>query len=112
MPDDRRRAEGDGMAGLLNAPAEIHVVARLVVLGIEATDVFKSPAIPGHVTAGDMLGDGVGEEDVARAAGRGRDTGLDPVLRRRRNVWSPYPGVIAAQERADQIIEPIGIGHA
>src|SRR4051794_28207968 len=98
MPHDRRRAERNGVARLLDAPAKIDVVARLMVFRIEPADVFKRPAIPGHVTAGDMLGYSVGEKHMARPPGCRRDTGLDPVLRRGRNVWSPYPGVIATQQ--------------
>ena len=61
---------------------------------------------------GNVLRDRVGEEHVARSAGRRRDTGLDPVFRRRRNVRPADPRIIAAHERADQIIEPVRIGHA
>ena len=107
MPDDRGRTEGDHVAGLLQAPAKIDVVAGLVIFEIEAADVFEGPAIEGHVTAGNVLGDGVGEQHVARSARRGGDAGLDPVLRRRRNVRSADARVVAAEERADQIVEPV-----
>ena len=112
MPDDGGRAEGDRVSGLLDAPAKIDVVTGLVIFGVEPTDVFEGPPIPGHVTTGNVFGHGVGEQDVARPAGRGGDAGLHPVLRRRRNVRATYPGVIAAEQRAQQIIEPIRIGHA
>ena len=108
----RGRTEGDRVAGLLDAPAKIDVVAGLVIFGIEPADAFEGPAIPGHVTPGNVLGDCVREKHVARPARRGGDAGLHPVLRRRRNVGPPYPGVIAAQKRAHQIIEPIRVRHA
>ena len=112
MPDDRGRAECDDVAFLLQAPAEIDVVARLAIFDIEAADGVERPAIEGHVTARNVLRHGVGQEHVARAAGRRRDAGLDPIFRRRRNVRAADPGIIAAHERADQIIEPVGIRHA
>ena len=86
MPDDRGRAKRDDVACLLQAPAEIDVVAGLAIFGIEPADAFKGPAIKGHVTTGNVLGHRVGEQNVARSAGRRRDAGLDPVLRRRRNI--------------------------
>jgi hypothetical protein len=79
MPDDRRRSEGDDVAFLLQAPAEIDVVARLALIDIETADGLEGTPIKGHVKARDVLRDGVGKQHVARAAGRGRDTGLDPV---------------------------------
>ena len=44
--------------------------------------------------------------------GRGGDTGLHPIFRRRRDVRTAHARVIAAHERADQIVEPVRIGHA
>src|SRR4030088_2065989 len=81
MPDNRRGTEGDLVAGLLDAPAKIDVVARLVIFGVEAADAFKNPAIPRHVAAGNVLGHGVGKKDVARPAGRRRHASLHPILR-------------------------------
>ena len=112
MPDDRGRTKGDDVAFLLQAPAKIDVVARLAILDIETADRVERPAIEGHVTTWNVLRDRVGEEHVARAAGCRRDAGLDPVFRRRRNVRPADPSVIAADERADEIIEPVGIRHA
>ncbi len=112
MPDDRGRTKRDDVAFLLQAPAEIDVVARLAIFDIEAADRVERPAIEGHVTTWNVLRDRVGEQHVARSAGRRRDAGLDPVFRRRRNVRPTDPGVVAAEERADEIIEPVGIGHA
>ena len=80
MPDDRGRTEGDVVACLLHAPAKIDVVAGLAIFRIEAADAFESPAIPGHVTTGNMFRDGVGEENVARPARRGGDAGLHPIF--------------------------------
>jgi hypothetical protein len=44
--------------------------------------------------------------------GRRRDAGLDPVFRRRRNVRPTDPSIVTADERADEVIEPVGIRHA
>ena len=112
MPDDRGRTESDDVAFLLQAPAKIDVVACLAILGIEAADAIECPAIKGHVTPGNVLGHRIGQEHVARSAGRRGDAGLDPIFRRRRDVRSADARVIAAHQRADQIVEPIRIGHA
>src|ERR1043166_4947526 len=100
MPDDRGGTESNRVSGLLHAPAKIHVVSRRVILRIEPTDIFESPAIPRHVTTRNVLRDRVGKQDMARSAGRGGEACLNPVLRGRRNVRSPYSRVIAAQKRA------------
>src|ERR1039457_4106220 len=112
MPNERCRTEGDLVSRLLDPPAKIDVVAGLVVLWIESTDAFKRPAVPRHVTAGNVFGDGVRQEDMTRSARRGGDAGLHPIPRRRRNIRSTYSRIFAAQERAQEIIEPIRIGHA
>src|SRR5436189_4202033 len=38
VPNERPRSEGNPVARLLQAPADIHVVARLAVLRVEAVD--------------------------------------------------------------------------
>jgi len=71
------------VAFLLQSPAEIHIVARLPIFDIEAAYGIEGPAIKSHVTTRNMLGDRIGEQDVAWAAGRSSDTGLNPIFRRR-----------------------------
>ena len=112
MPDDRGRTKCDDVAFLLQAPAEIDVVARLAIFDIETADRVERPAIEGHVTPWNVLRHRVGEEHVARSARRRRDAGLDPVFRRRRNVRPTDPSIVAADERADEVIEPVRIRHA
>ena len=60
MPDDGSRAECDHAAGLLQTPAKIDVVTRLVILRIEPADIFESPPLKRHVTTRNVFGDGVG----------------------------------------------------
>ena len=101
MPDNCSRAESYDPTCLLNSPAKIDVIAGFMIFGIEAADAFKRPTIECHVTAGNMFGDRVGKQDVAGAARRGCDTRLDPILGWWRDVWPPYPCIIAAHESAD-----------
>ena len=112
MPDDSRGTEGDDLSLLLQSPAEIHVVSGFAVFGIEAADLFKGPFEKRHIAAGDVFGHHVGEQDVAGSAGRGRHTGLNPVLRWRRNVRSAHARVVTADERADEKIQPVRVRHA
>ena len=65
-----------------------------------------------HVAAGNVLRHDIGEQHVARPAGRGGDGSLHPVHRGRRNVRPADARVIAAEQRADHVVEPVGIGHA
>src|SRR5262245_60743361 len=112
MPNDRRRTERDYPAGLLNSPAEIHVVASLAIFGIESADPFEGPTVKRHVTTGNMLGDRIRKQNMIRPSGRGSNACLNPILRRRRDVWSADSSVIATHKRANQVVQPIGVRHA
>src|SRR5215467_6694830 len=111
MPHDRSRAERNGPSSLLNSPAEIHVVAGLAIFGIESAYTFEGPTVKRHVTTGNMLGDGIREQNMIWAAGRGSNACLNPVLCRWRDVWSADSSVVATDKRANQIVQPIGIRH-
>ncbi len=112
VPDDGGGAEGDDAAALLEAPAEVHIVAGLAVFVVEAADLVERPTVESHVAAGNVLGDDIGEEHMARTAGGRGHTGLHPIFRRRRDVRAADAREVAAEKRADQVIEPVGIGHA
>ena len=112
MPDQGGWAKRDLMSGLLNPPAEIDVITSFVILRIESTDTFKGPAIPSHVTTRNVFGYRIRNQDVTRTARRCRNAGLHPIPRRWGNVWPPYPSIITAQQRADQIVKPVRIRHA
>src|SRR6266481_5452524 len=72
MPNNRGRTESDNAARLLQAPAKVDIVASLVIFRIKTADLFEGPAIKRHVTTRDMLGHGIGQQNVARPTGRGR----------------------------------------
>src|SRR6267378_1854469 len=112
MPHQRCGTEGDLVSGLLDSPAKIDVVAGPVILWIESADAFKRPAVPRHITAWNVFGHGVRQKNVTRSARRGGDASLHPIPRRRRNIRTADPRIITAQKRAQEIIEPIRIGHA
>ncbi len=79
MPHDGGRVESNDAPGLLQAPAKIDIVASGVILDIEAADLFKGPPVEGHVTPGNVLCDGVGEQNMARPARGSSNTGLHPI---------------------------------
>src|SRR5437667_9768872 len=116
MPDDCRRTKRNDPAGLLDPPAKIDVVTGFMVLGIETADAFKSPSIKGHVTAGNMLCDCIGKQDMAGPTGRCRDAGSNPILRWWGHVRAANARIIPAYRRTAQGIEPdslaqdVGIG--
>src|SRR5438477_272119 len=112
VPDNGRRTESDDATGLLQAPAKIDIVTGLVILNVEASDVFKGPAIKSHVTTRNVLSHSVSEENMTRSSGRGGDTRLDPIGCRRSNIRPAYAGKFTAHKRTNQIIEPIDIRHA
>src|SRR4029077_13879740 len=111
VPDDRGRTERDYPSSLLNSPAEIHVVASLAIFGIEPTYTFESPTVKSHVTTGNMLGDYIRKQNMVWSTRRPTNARLNPILCRRRDVWPAYSGVIAANKRANQVVQPIGFRH-
>ena len=112
MPDDRGRTERYYPSSLLNSPAEIHVVAGLAIFGIEPAYTFESPTVKRHVTTGNMLGDGIRKQNMVWSTRRRSNARLNPILCRRRDIWSADSGVIATDKCANQVIQPIGVRHA
>ena len=112
MPDDRGGVKCDNPPSLLNPPAEIDIIPGFAIFRIEAANAFERPAVKRHVTAGNMLGDGVCKQNMVWPARRRPNARLNPILCRRRDVRSADSRVIAAQKCANQMVEPILIGHA
>ena len=57
VPDHGSRTEADFVSFVLQAPANIHVVAGGAKDWIKAIDGFQRFAAECHIAAGDMLGD-------------------------------------------------------
>src|SRR6202040_2447809 len=71
MPDNGSGTKGDDESRLLETPAKIDIVAGFMVLGIETADLFERPTVKRHVTTGNVLGHGIGQQNVTRSTGRG-----------------------------------------
>src|SRR5436305_531 len=112
MPHDRGRTKRDYPSSLLNSPAKIDVITGLAIFGIEPAYSFEGPTVKRHVTTGNMLGDCIRKENMIWSARRPSNTRLNPILCRRRDVWSAYTGVIATDKCANQIVQPINVRHA
>ena len=94
MPDNCRWAEGDDLSLLLKAPAKVDIITRLPVLGVEAADFVEGPAVERHVAPGNMLSHNIRQQNMAGAAGCGRDAGLLPVLGGGRDIGAANAGVV------------------
>src|SRR4030095_8682825 len=112
MPDDRGGTKRYSPSSLLNSPAEIHVVAGLAIFGIEPGYTFEGPTVKCHVTTGNMLGDCIRKQNMVWSAWRRSNARLNPILCRRRDVRPTHSGVITADKRANQVVQPFGIRHA
>src|SRR5579884_3285846 len=112
MPDRRRRAEADDMAGVLKPPADIDVVAGRAIDRVEAAQPEQRVAAEGHVAAGDVLGDLVADQDVGRPPRRHRHGCRHQGVFRRRKIGPAASGERALLHLADEIGEPVGIGDA
>ena len=111
MPDDCPRSKANPLAGLLEAPANVHVVARLAVLCIEAVDDRQGVAPERHVAAGDVFGYLVALQNMGRLSRRGRHARRQPAV---------LGGQVGAADRCgsramklvDEVREPGGVGEA
>ena len=110
MQDDRAGAEAECPAGLLQAPADVDVVAGDPELLVEAADRLQGRLAEGHVAAGDVLGLAVGEQDVDRPAGRGRHALGDLAVVGGRDVGAADAGVAVRPQRRGQVVQPVGVG--
>jgi hypothetical protein len=69
VPDKRRRAEADLVSGLLQSPADVHVIARSAVDGIESIDGYERAFEERHIATGNVFCLAVGQHHMRRAAG-------------------------------------------
>ena len=79
----------------LQAPADVDVVAGDPEPLVEAADLLQRRLAEGHVAARHVLGLAVGDQDVDRPAGRGRDAFGDQAVVVGRDVRPADPGVAA-----------------
>ena len=107
MPDKGRRAETDLEARLLQAPAQVHVVARLVEHRVEPADLLQRPFVERHVAAGNVLGLAVGQHHVRRSARRSHDRRGHQRILRRQEVGAAHAREAALQQTAHQVIQPV-----
>ena len=110
VPDHGGRMKSDGSDLLLYAPAEIHIVARGAVAGIESTHRLECGFPETHIAARDMLGDGIRKQDVDRAAGRVGDTVGNRAIAGRRQIGAADTGPVGTQIGERQIVGPVRIG--
>src|SRR4051812_40452791 len=102
MPHDCSRVKAKRSPVLYEPPADIDVVAGGPELLVEAADLDKVSASESHVAARDMLGLGIGEQDVHGAAGSVRDARGDRVVIGRRQVGAADGDVIGIAKSSDE----------
>ena len=98
------------MAGFLEAPAEIDVVAGRAKLGVEPTEFLQHVFPDREVAAGNVLGLGVGDEHVDRPAGRVGDALGNRVRVRGRDVRSANRCAARPIEGVREVMHPVRIG--
>src|SRR5438067_6468350 len=109
VPHERRWAEPQGPALLLEPPAEVHVVAGRPEARVPAVDRLERLPPERAVAARDVLGLAIRQEDVDRPAGGVRYAVGDRSVSRRRDVRSPDPGVVRRAEGVGQVAQPVRI---
>ena len=112
MPDDGRRAEADGIAGILQAPADVDIVAGGAIDRIEAAEpqqrsrrnAMLQPAMCSATSS--LSSTWVGPPgDTATAAGTRLSSGGG-------KLGPPQADEAARFHLGDQIGQPVGIGDA
>src|SRR5439155_26526298 len=95
MPHKRCRAETNPVSGLLQAPAEIHIIARLAENGIEAANPCQCPLIKCHVAARNVFGLSVGQHYMGGTARRSHDSRSNSRIVWRQQIGTTDPGEAA-----------------
>src|SRR5207245_11635177 len=80
VPDDRGRRVPDETSAVPEPPAHIDIVAGGSEDPVESTDRLERVLTERHVASGDVLRDGVGEEDGVLTDGSVSDSGVDPTV--------------------------------
>jgi hypothetical protein len=112
MPHKSRRREAEGVALLLEPPADIDIIACLPKNRVEPADLFECPFIEGHVAAGNVFGYAIGEHHVRGAARRDHDRSGDPGIFRRQKIVTADAGEFAVEQAAHEIVEPVFVRAA
>jgi hypothetical protein len=109
VPNQRRRVKADFPAGLLDAPANVDVIACGPELRIETTDRAQPLDAKRHVATRNVLGFAVREQHVRGPTGRvGHRFGHQTVAGRRQ-VRAADGGVLGRAKAVRQVVKPVRI---
>src|SRR5262249_16960452 len=109
MVHDSTWAEGDFMPPHQQLPANIDVVSSGAMGWIEHPDFFQDVFLIGHVTAREMLRRFIIKQDVSWISRRAIHALGDETFIWRSNIGPTYRSRLMFIERADEIVEPLGI---
>ena len=109
LPDHGRRTEPQPAATRLQAPAEIHVIARHPELRIETAHGLKPGLSEGHVATRNVFRLVVGKEHVRGSAGGVRDATGNRSVIRKGDVRAAYARIIGVQEDDGEVAQPVRI---
>ena len=112
VPDYSGRAEANNIAGVLKAPAYIHIIAGRAVDRIETAEPQQCLAGECHVAARNVFGDLVADQHMCWTTGCDRDDRRDEGVLRWREIGTAASGEIVRLHFGDEIGQPIGVGDA
>ena len=113
MPDQGRRVEAHRPASLLQAPAEVHIIAGDGEPAVESADGLQAGLSNGHVAARNVLRHAVGKEHVRRTSRGAGDTIRDRPVIRWGNVGPPHrgePDAAPGKKAGGHVRQPVRIG--
>src|SRR5919199_6177963 len=94
MPDHGGGAEPERPATLLQAPADVDIVAGDAVAGIKPSDRLQRLLAEGHIAARNMLRLAVRQQDMSRTSWRIGDTVGEGTITGRGNVGAAHSHVL------------------
>jgi len=112
VPDQRRGRVANLVSRIEEAPADVHVVARLAELLVESAHCQQRLAPEGHIATRDVLGEAVVEHDVTRPARAGRDAPRYLAVLRGRDVRAANHLHLLAAHFVDEVVQPVLVGNA
>ena len=110
VPNNGSGAETDRVAGVLETPADVDIVAGGAIDGVKSAKLKQHVAPERHVAARDVLGDLVADQHMGRTTGGDRDGGGDQIVLGRREIRPAAGNQIARFHPGDEVGQPVGVG--
>src|ERR687887_396910 len=111
MPHEGCRTEADGIAEILQSPANIDIIPSGGIGWIKSPNLDECILAEGHVAAWDVLGGLIVEQNMCRGTGGCADAVRQPALLGGWQIRSADADIVRSPELQRHVGQPIGVRH-